>query len=193
INDEAYEYFTYGSARHFSPASIPDSEGHTVSLFSFSKAYGFASWRIGYMVVPVALFDPIVKIQDTNLICPPVISQFAAIAMLSVGSGYCKGKLRDLAAVRERVLSTLGELRGYCTVVGSEGAFYCYVKVDTAMQSMELTQRLVREYGVAVIPGTAFGMDGDCTLRVSYGALEQQTVMEGIGRFVRGVQAIIGA
>ena len=52
ISDEAYEYFTFGGINHFSPGSIPDSCDYTISLFSLSKAYGFASWRIGYMVIP---------------------------------------------------------------------------------------------------------------------------------------------
>src|SRR5690606_2535019 len=51
ISDEAYEYFVYDGASHFSPGSIEGSEEYTISLFSLSKAYGFASWRIGYMVV----------------------------------------------------------------------------------------------------------------------------------------------
>ncbi len=55
INDEAYEYFVYDPARHFSPGSLPAAAGHTISLYSLSKAYGFASWRIGYMVIPEAL------------------------------------------------------------------------------------------------------------------------------------------
>src|SRR5438552_6285725 len=82
IHDEAYEYFTYGMARHFSPASIPDSAAYTISLFSLSKAYGFASWRVGYMAAPAALLESIKKIQDTILICAPVVSQFAAIGEL---------------------------------------------------------------------------------------------------------------
>ncbi len=79
ISDEAYECFTWDGTAHFSPASIPGSEGHTLGLYSFSKSHGLASWRIGYMVVPRPLFEPIRKIQDTNLICPPVISQWAAV------------------------------------------------------------------------------------------------------------------
>ena len=54
IHDEAYEYFTYGDVQHFSPGSLPDAAGHTISLFSLSKAYGMASWRVGYMVIPEA-------------------------------------------------------------------------------------------------------------------------------------------
>src|SRR5262249_18275058 len=74
IHDEAYEYFTYNGARHFSPGSIPGAEAYTISLYSLSKAYGFASWRIGYMVAPNHLIEAINKIQDTILICAPVIS-----------------------------------------------------------------------------------------------------------------------
>jgi aspartate/methionine/tyrosine aminotransferase len=50
FSDEAYEYFTYGDARHASPGSFPDAAAHTLSLYSLSKAYGFAGWRIGYVV-----------------------------------------------------------------------------------------------------------------------------------------------
>ena len=74
VTDEVYEYFTYDDARHYSPGRDASSRAHTISLFSLSKAYGFASWRIGYMVVPDELFDAVNKIQDTNLICPPVVS-----------------------------------------------------------------------------------------------------------------------
>src|SRR6185369_12263196 len=86
ISDEAYENFTYNGARHFSPASVAGSEAHTISLFSFSKAFGFASWRIGYMVMPENLFVPVKKIQDTILICAPVISQYAACGALKAGA-----------------------------------------------------------------------------------------------------------
>ena len=55
VHDEAYEYFAYAPSRHFSPGSIADAAPHTISLYSLSKGYGMASWRIGYMVVPAAL------------------------------------------------------------------------------------------------------------------------------------------
>ena len=97
ISDEAYEYFTYDGARHFSPGAIEGSSQHTISLFSLSKAYGFASWRIGWMVIPERLFMPVRKIQDTVLICPPVISQWAA-----VGAMRRKGLLPNEAARHAR-------------------------------------------------------------------------------------------
>lgn len=191
VCDEAYENFIYGGAKHFSPGSIPGAGGHTISLYSLSKAYGFASWRIGYMVAPERLVDSIKKIQDTILICPPVISQFGALGALSIGSAYCREKLRGIAEVRETVLQQLEKLGGSCTVPPSQGAFYFLLKVNTAMKSMELAEKLIAQFGVAVIPGIAFGMDQGCYLRVAYGALQKDTAAEGIGRLVRGLIALV--
>src|SRR5439155_6757630 len=129
IHDEAYENFTYDGARHFSPASIEGNESHTISLFSFSKAYGFASWRVGYMVMPENLFVSIKKIQDTILICAPVISQFAAAGALKAGAAFCREKLQSIAAVRKLVLSELEQINDLCTVPRADGAFYFLLRI----------------------------------------------------------------
>jgi aspartate/methionine/tyrosine aminotransferase len=191
INDEAYEYFTYGAARHFSPGSIDGSAGHTISLFTLSKAYGFASWRIGYMVIPEHLFESVQKIQDTILICAPVISQYAALGALSAGREYCRSKLRSIAAVREHVLQELERIGDICTVPAAEGAFYVLLRVYTRLDAMDVVERLVRDFRVAVIPGTTFGLSEGCYLRVSYGALTEETATEGIRRLVRGLESIV--
>ncbi|MGH9834927.1 MAG: pyridoxal phosphate-dependent aminotransferase [Blastocatellia bacterium] len=193
INDEAYEYFTYGAAKHFSPGSIEGSDSHTISLYSLSKAYGFASWRVGWMVIPEHLFEAVNKIQDTILICPPVISQFAAAGAMQVGAGYCREKLKQLAEVRELVLNELERIKHCCVAPPSDGAFYFFLKLDTRIEPLALVERLVREHGVAAIPGNAFGIEDGCYLRVAYGALQKETVAEGIGRFVRGIKTILGA
>ena len=125
ISDEAYEYFCYDGVEHFSPGADSQSAAHTISLFSLSKAYGFASWRIGYAVVPKHLVAAIKKAQDTNLICPPVISQYAAVGALRAGRPFVEPKLAALADVRRRVLSILSEDRnGFYTFSESKGAFY---------------------------------------------------------------------
>lgn len=190
IHDEAYENFVYNGARHFSPASIAGSEGHTISLFSFSKAYGFASWRVGYKIVPEHLLAPIKKIQDTILICAPVISQYAALGALQAGASYCREKVAELGNVREMVVRELATIADICTVPPANGAFYFLLRIHAKCDPMELTEKLVREHRVAVIPGSAFGMDG-CYLRISYGPLSKDTAAEGIGRLVRGLQAMI--
>jgi aspartate/methionine/tyrosine aminotransferase len=190
INDEAYEYFTHGGAKHFSPGSIEGSGEHTISLYSLSKAYGFASWRVGWMVVPEHLFEAVNKIQDTILICPPVVSQFAAAGAMRVGAGYCRAQVEGLASVREMVRDELAALDDCLVVPPADGAFYFFLKLDTEMKPLPLVERLVKEYGVAAIPGSAFGMDNGCYLRVAYGALKPETVAEGVGRLIRGIRNI---
>ncbi len=191
ISDEAYEYFTYNGIKHVSPGAFPQSSKHTISLFSLSKAYGFASWRIGYMVIPEHLLSAVMKIQDTILICAPVISQYAALGALQVGVSYCKEKIGAIASVRELVLDSLKRLDGLCTIASANGAFYFFLKVNTKLNAFELVERLIREHRVAVMPGTTFGMEDGCYLRVAYGALQKETVKEGIERLVQGLQTIL--
>jgi aspartate/methionine/tyrosine aminotransferase len=191
INDEAYEYFTYDGARHFSPGSIEDGRAHTISLYSLSKAYGFASWRIGYMVIPAHLFDAVNKIQDTNLICPPAISQQAALAALRVGAAYCRPQVETLATVRELVRHELAAVADICDAPQATGAFYCLLRVRTTLDPFTLVQRLITQHRVAAIPGSAFGLTSGCYLRISYGALDKDSVAAGVSRLVQGLRAIV--
>jgi aspartate/methionine/tyrosine aminotransferase len=191
ICDETYEYFTYGSARHFSAGSLPGAEERTISIYSLSKAYGFAGWRIGYMAYPEHLEPAMAKIQDTVLICPPVASQVAAGAALDVGRSYCEPHVRELAEIRDIVLSQLSTLAPRVHAPATDGAFYCFVKIDTSMDPMTLAERLIREHRVAVLPGTTFGMHDGCYFRIAYGAPQKATVAEGIGRLVRGLREIV--
>jgi aspartate/methionine/tyrosine aminotransferase len=192
INDEAYEYFTYEGVRHFSPGSLDEASDRTISLYSLSKAYGFASWRIGYMVVPDHLFEAINKIQDTNLICPPAISQRAALAAIAVGKAYCRPHVARLAEVRDLVLHELERVSHLCTAPPAAGAFYFLLRVHTPADAFTLAERLIREHGVAAIPGTAFGLKDGCYLRISYGALDKDSVVAGVSRLVRGLIALAG-
>lgn len=190
IHDEAYEYFVYNGVRHFSPGSIPGAAEHTISLFSLSKAYGMASWRMGYMVIPARLFMDVNKIQDTILICPPLISQAAAVGALEAGRAWCEPHVARLARIRTLVLDRLRELDDLAEAPSPDGAFYCLLRVRTSLPDMTLVERLVREHKVAAIPGRAFGMTGGCCLRISYGALEESTVAEGMDRLIRGLRAL---
>ena len=190
ISDEAYEYFLFDGAAHFSPMSIDGAESHTISLFSLSKAYGFAGWRIGYMVIPTRLKLAVAKIQDTNLICPPLISQHAAIGALKAGSAYCRGKLEVTGRIRERLFEALRPLEDFCVAPTTRGAFYVLLQVATSLDSITVAERLIREHGVAVIPGAAFGCSSACQLRVSYGALDEPTTAAGLPRLMRGLRQI---
>ncbi len=188
ISDEAYEYFTYNKIKHFSPGSIIDSDAYTISLYSLSKAYGFASWRIGYMVIPNHLLEAVKKIQDTILICPPVISQYAALGALNIGKDYCYSYLQEINKVRDIFINYLQKLKDICTIVESQGAFYFFLKINRDINDFELVKKLIENHQIAVLPGGTFGMEKGCYLRIAYGALQQETATIGITRLVQGLK-----
>jgi aspartate/methionine/tyrosine aminotransferase len=194
INDEAYEYFTFDGARHFSPASIPGAARHTITLFSMSKAYGFASWRIGWMTYPATLEAAMQKIQDTVVICPPVVSQYAAVGALAEGADFVGEKISALAETRARVKAALTALEDdkLARTPDSQGALYFLLKPRSTLTPLDFVAHLIRTHRVAAIPGDAFGLTQECTLRIAYGALAPETAAEGVGRLVAGVHALCG-
>ena len=191
ISDEPYEYFLFDGATHFSPGRLPDAGAHTISLFSFSKAFGFAGWRVGYMVIPEALASAVDKVQDTILVCPPAACQQAAIGALSVGAGYCREHLPELIDARRIIRETLAEISDLCTLPDADGAMYYLARVHTPIGSLDLATRLIREHRVAVMPGSAFGLADGCFLRISYGGVNVAEAAEGASRLARGLRALV--
>ena len=193
IHDEAYEYFTYGDTTRFSPGSIDGAGSHTISLFSFSKGYGMASWRVGYMVLPAHLWDAVNKIQDTNLVCPSGLAQQAAQAAIAVGRNHAVPGVARLATMREIVSRALQESGGPIDVPEPAGAFYYFLRVHTNLPALTIVERLIREHRVAVMPGSAFGATDGCYLRLSYGTVDETAAVEGIRRLAHGLGAIVGS
>ena len=190
IHDEAYEYFVYEGAPHFSPGSLPGAGDHTISLYSLSKAYAMASWRVGYMVVPARLAQAVNKIQDTLLICPPAVSQHAALGAFAAGPAYPRQHLAQLDRMRRTVHAALRSGDVPCEATEVTGAFYSLLRVHSSLDSMSLTERLIRDHRVATIPGSAFADVARCSIRISYGALEPHDIEEGLARLVTGLQVL---
>ncbi len=187
ISDEAYEDFYYDKNLHYSVASNKENTEHTISLYSFSKGYGFAGWRIGYMVIPIHLFDAVKKIQDTILISPPIISQYAAIGALETGQNFLQEKRAKLQKKRNLVLNMLEKLNCLKQKPVSEGAFYTLLNIDKALNDIQLAKALIKKHKVATIPGSAFGISTGCYLRISYGALSDQDIEIGMENLINGL------
>jgi len=111
---------------------------------------------------------------------------------LQAGASYCREQLRGIAEVRELVKRELESMAEFCEVPPAAGAFYFLLRLRTDLNSMVLAEQLIREHRVAVIPGTAFGLEAGCHLRVAYGALQRATAAEGIGRLVEGLKRLKG-
>ena len=92
--------------------------------------------------------------------------------------------------MRHAIFEALSDGAVPCEVAPVAGAFYYLVRVHSTLDSMTLVERLIREHKVAAIPGSAFADAAPCSIRISYGALEPQLVAEGVGRLVKGLQAL---
>ena len=191
ISDEAYEDFTYEQHQHFSPASISLSEAHTISLYSLSKAYGFAGWRVGYMIIPDSIFTSLRKVQDTVLISPTIVSQYAAIGAHQAPYHYIQSHIEEIKRSRETCLQMLNETELLAAPATSEGAFYIFAKLKSQQDDFSIAKALIEKHGIATIPGSAFEADNGCYIRISYGALTSNTVSQGIEKLINGLQHLI--
>lgn len=195
FSDEAYEYFTYEGKIHFSPGSLPGAAHHTISFFSMSKNYGMASWRVGYVLFPARLADAMTKVQDTNLICAPVVSQLLAIEALKHGRDWIMPKVQALSRVRKDVFAALESLGETIQFPKTEGAFYVLMKLPPLAEGtdpMAFNRFMAQQHKVATVPGFAFGLTNPQAgnyQRLSYGALDAQSVNEGVNRYVEAVRS----
>ena len=96
-----------------------------------------------------------------------------------------------IVEVRAILKRELGTLSPRCHLPRADGAFYFLLRVLADIDPMRLTEQLIRDHGVALIPGTAFGLHQGCHLRIAYAALPKESAAEGIGRLVRGLQKIV--
>lgn len=191
FSDEAYEYFTFDGAKHFSPGSIPGAHAHTLSFYSFSKNFGMASWRVGYVVFPTALTEAMEKVQDTNLICAAVPSQLLALEALRLGKTWVDSKVAELARVRSNVYASLEGLGDLVRFPRTQGAFYVLMRLPGVDDALAFNRTMIEKHKVATIPGFAFGLTDtrrDNYQRLSFGALDAATATEGVERFVAAVK-----
>ncbi|MGH8528133.1 MAG: aminotransferase class I/II-fold pyridoxal phosphate-dependent enzyme, partial [Gammaproteobacteria bacterium] len=106
-------------------------------------------------------------------------------------SRYCSEKLATIRGTRAIVLDALARIDEICVTPKTEGALYVFIKLRTHLHPMQVVEKLITQHRVAVIPGTTFGMECGCYLRVSFGALDPDTAREGAARLVTGLQAIV--
>jgi aspartate/methionine/tyrosine aminotransferase len=149
--------------------------------------------------VPRQLLAGLAQVQDTVLICPPRITQYAALAALRAGpSGYAP-RISALAARRQQLLMAVATAQRQGLpirlAIVPDGAFYALLACTTELDGHLLVKRLVLEHGVAVLPGEAFGLaasGGSCYLRLSYGMLEPALLTSALERLFAGLAQLLG-
>jgi len=179
VSDECYDEISFDGT-FVSPASI--SSERVVSVYSFSKTYAMTGWRIGYAVAPAQLAAILAKCQEPLISCVNTPTQYAALAAVTGAQELVTG-MRD--AYRERRDVALAVLEASpLQALTPQGAFYLWVDIrSTRLRSRDLAMRLLKERGVAVAPGSAFGERGEGFVRVSL-ASSAEALEEGVRRLV---------
>ena len=166
LSDEIYAELTYGT-RHVSIASLPDMRERTLLVSGFSKAYAMTGWRLGYLAAPAAMIHEIFKIHQYGIMCAPTTAQFGAIEAMQNGDGDVEEMVAEYDRRRKYLVHKLRDLGLPC--FEPKGAFYVFPNISGfGMTSEQFCEKLLYDYGVAIVPGTAFGACGEGFARVSY-------------------------
>ena len=172
LSDDIYEHVKYDNFNFFTIAQIPKLKDRTLTMNGVSKSYAMTGWRIGYAAGPRDIIKAIGKIQSQSTSNPSSISQAAAVEALNGNQGFIKKRAKAFKERRDFVVKSLNDIKGINCLIPN-GAFYVFpsckgllnkktkLKTDT-----EFVQKLLVKSNVAVVQGSAFGLDG--YFRISY-------------------------
>lgn len=198
ISDEIYEKLVYANEQHYSIASVNEYlKEHTIVINGMSKTYSMTGWRIGYLAAPLALAKGISNMQSHTTSNACSISQYASVTALVDPRGveFVNEMNQIFDDRRKLMLGLLKDIEGfYC--FEPKGAFYVFINIsalygkkyqDNVINgSMSFAENALK-FGVAVIPGIAFG-DDDC-IRLSY-AVSNDDIITGIDRLKKFIKEI---
>jgi aspartate aminotransferase len=186
VSDEAYDQLIF-SGEPFSVGSRVDSD-QLVTVYAFSKTYAMTGWRLGYVVGERDFIRELSLHQEPLVSSASTISQHAAMAALQ-GPQECVTEM--VTAYRQRseyVVSALDAMGTPAVVPG--GSFFVMADIrSTGLDSWDFSVRLLREYGVGVVPGVAFGDEGEGFVRITLAA-SQEALSEGLTRMGTAVDAL---
>ena len=187
LSDEIYAELTYGH-QHTSIASIEGMWERTVLASGFAKAYAMTGWRLGYLAAPEPIAEQMLKIHQYAIMCAPTTSQLAAIEALRNGDEDIQMMREEYDRRRHYIYEGLKKI-GIDSFL-PEGAFYIFPDLRKfGLSSEEFCNRLLYEYRCAIVPGTAFGEDGEGFARISY-AYSVKHITEALSRIERFVKSL---
>jgi aspartate/methionine/tyrosine aminotransferase len=184
--DDAYERLYFGEGG-VAPSflHIGEPEDRLISANTFSKSWLMTGWRLGWLVVPAGLSADLGKLIEYNTSCAPVFVQRAGIAALKEGDPVIAHSLQRFRACRDFLVGELTRTKGI-EAASPSGAMYAFFKVEGVTDSLAFCKRLVREHGLGLAPGSAFGPEGEGFVRWCFAA-SQERLAEGVKRLRRAL------
>ena len=176
LSDDIYEHVTYDNFKFFTIAQIPEIKNKVVTMNGVSKSYAMTGWRIGYAAGDKEIIKAIAKIQSQSTTNPSSISQAAAVEALNGKQDFIPIRAKAFQERRDFVVNSLNAIDGI-SCLKPYGAFYVFpsckgligkkdLKGKKIMNDTDFVQSLLENFGIAVVQGSAFGLEG--FFRISY-------------------------
>lgn len=182
LSDEIYSELTY-TGHHVSPANIPGMRERTILTSGFSKSYAMTGWRLGYLTAPAPLAKQMLKIHQYAIMSAPTTSQFAAVEALRNGDEDIAMMKAEYNRRRRFLVNGLRGLGIDC--FDPDGSFYVFPNIKPfGMTSEAFCEKLLYDYKLAVVPGSAFGDCGEGYVRISY-AYSVEHISKALDRLER--------
>jgi len=185
LSDDIYEHITYDNFNFFTIAQIKSLKDRTLTMNGVSKSYSMTGWRIGYAAGPKEIIKAIAKIQSQSTSNPTSISQAAAVEALNGVQDFIQERANSFKERRDFVVSSLNKINGI-SCLKPQGAFYVFPSCKKLLgkrrklkTDKDFVEKLLEKSEVAVVQGSAFGLDG--YFRISY-ATSMEKLREAMKR-----------
>lgn len=191
LADEVYMELAYGREDNSKPfdnsfSSFPEYKNRVILLNGFSKAWAMTGYRLGFAAGPEDIIDAMMKIHQYGIMSAPTLAQAAGVEAMDQGDNDVQRMRREYEKRRDFLVPALNKM-GLKTLM-PKGAFYLFPDIrSTGMTSEEFALKLLKEFGVALVPGSAFGACGEGFVRISYATSMEKlhVAAERIGNMLR--------
>ena len=188
--DDAYERLYYGEmsgAVCVAPSflDVMQDGDRIISTNTFSKSWLMTGWRLGCLVVPPSVAADLAKLIEYNTSCTPVFVQRAGVAAVTGGEAVISRSLQRFRSARDLLVAELRKLPKV-QVALPDGTMYVFLRIEGMGDSLAFCKRLVREHGLGLAPGSAFGPEGEGYLRWCFAA-EHDKLADGVARLRRAL------
>ena len=187
LSDDIYEHITYDGFKFFTIAQIEKLKSRTLTMNGVSKSYSMTGWRIGYAAGPKEIIKAMAKIQSQSTSNPTSISQAAAVEALNGTQDFIIERSNSFKERRNFVVDSLNNIKGI-SCLSPEGAFYVFPNCKKLLNKKtklktdkDFVEKLLEKAEVAVVQGSAFGLDG--YFRISYA-----TSMENLKKAMKRIK-----
>ncbi|UCE40163.1 MAG: pyridoxal phosphate-dependent aminotransferase [Candidatus Aminicenantes bacterium] len=186
LSDEIYRKIIYLPAKHLSSATLPGMRERTLILDGFSKFYSMTGWRMGYVLGPEKLVNPMLRYHQYVITSVNTFAQWGAIEALKGDQSPSVNMVEEFKRRGDYISSAVNQIPGF-RCVKPEGAFYIFPNIqETGMDGFQMSYMLLEDAGVATVAGECFGKYGAGHIRISY-----SNSMDNLKKAVTNIRAVM--